>query len=48
MCRGTESSLLECNTNPISQHNCDHSEDAGVKCEGKLTSIVVAWISCVL
>ena len=35
VCSGTESSLLECNTNPIRQHNCDHSEDAGVRCEGK-------------
>ena len=34
MCRGTESSLLECSTNAIGQHNCDHSEDAGVRCEG--------------
>ena len=34
VCRGTESSLFECNTNPIGQHNCDHSEDAGVRCEG--------------
>ena len=34
VCNGTESSLLECNTNPIGQHNCDHSEDAGVRCEG--------------
>ena len=34
VCRGTESSLLECRINPIGQHNCDHSEDAGVRCEG--------------
>ena len=34
VCQGTESSLLECNTNPIGLHNCDHSEDAGVRCEG--------------
>ena len=34
ICRGTESSLLECNTNPVGRHNCDHSEDAGVRCEG--------------
>ena len=34
VCRGTESSLLECDTNPLGQHNCDHSEDAGVRCEG--------------
>ena len=37
VCRGTESSLLECSTNPIRQHNCDHSEDAGVRCEGTHT-----------
>ena len=35
VCRGTESSLLECSTNSIRQHNCNHSEDAGVRCEGK-------------
>ena len=34
VCKGTESSLLGCRTNPIGQHNCDHSEDAGVRCEG--------------
>ena len=39
VCRGTESSLLECNTNPIGQHNCDHSEDAGVRCEGMYHSL---------
>ena len=34
VCNGDESSLLECNSNPIGQHNCDHSEDAGVICNG--------------
>ena len=34
VCNGDESSLLECNTNPIGQHSCNHSEDAGVKCNG--------------
>ena len=34
VCRGTESSLLECRHNTIGQHNCDHSEDAGVRCGG--------------
>jgi len=34
-CRGIESSLLECNSNPIGQPDgCDHSEDAGVRCQG--------------
>ena len=34
VCQGTESSLLECDRNRIGQHNCDHTEDAGVRCEG--------------
>ena len=34
-CRGNESALIECTTNGLGQHNCDHSEDAGVSCEGK-------------
>ena len=34
VCSGNESSLLECNTEPIGQSNCVHSEDAGVRCEG--------------
>ena len=29
-CVGTESSLLDCSA--ITQHNCRHSEDAGVRC----------------
>ena len=34
-CRGIESSLLECNSNPIGQTDgCDHSEDAGIRCQG--------------
>ena len=33
-CSGTEPSLLDCDANPIGQHNCDHSDDAGVRCEG--------------
>ena len=35
VCSGTESSLLECRTNPIGLHNCNNSEDAGVRCEGE-------------
>ena len=32
MCEGQESSLLECASNEIGTHNCQHTEDAGVKC----------------
>ena len=31
-CTGTESSLLDCPS--TMQHNCQHSEDAGVQCNG--------------
>lgn len=31
-CTGYETSLLDCPSNAIYQHDCDHSEDAGVVC----------------
>ena len=31
-CFGTESRLAFCPANPIGNHNCGHSEDAGVRC----------------
>ena len=33
-CSGTESDLLSCSHNGLGVHNCDHSEDAGVRCTG--------------
>ena len=33
-CTGSESSLLSCPSNGIGNHNCVHSEDAGVRCQG--------------
>ena len=37
MCNSSENTLLDCldSDNYIGLHNCDHSEDAGVKCEGE-------------
>ncbi len=38
MCRGTEANLLSCprrNNVPLFSSNCNHSEDAGVICEGE-------------
>ena len=31
-CTGTESRLVNCRHNGLGNHNCDHSEDAGVRC----------------
>ena len=36
MCEGHENSLLDCvASEDIATHNCAHSEDAGVRCEGR-------------
>ena len=34
LCTNSETSLLQCNSDPILSSGCSHSEDAGVKCEG--------------
>jgi len=34
VCRGDELTLLMCGHNPVGEHNCDHTEDAGVRCQG--------------
>ena len=31
-CIGNESALSNCSARPIKQHNCNHSKDAGVRC----------------
>jgi len=33
-CNGSEPSLLNCTANEVGVSNCDHSEDAGVRCNG--------------
>ena len=32
-CSGTESSLGDCQFDGYGQHDCDHTEDAGVICD---------------
>ena len=41
LCNGSESDLVQCSRRgnvPLHQTDCDHSEDAGVICEGKYHS----------
>ena len=38
-CTLSASQLLECSSRPILVHNCDHHADAGVGCEGKISSL---------
>ena len=33
-CRGTESRLVDCPHSGIGVHNCDHSADASLRCQG--------------
>ena len=36
-CSGIESNLLSCRRDQLGMHDCDHSEDAGVRCTGTCT-----------
>ncbi len=39
-CTGTENRLTTCSHLGVGQHNCRHTEDAGVRCTGTLLSSV--------
>ena len=38
-CTGRESRLVDCSHSGIGYHNCDHSADAGVRCQGNHSCI---------
>ena len=40
-CVGTETRLIDCPANPLGSHNCDHTEDAGVRCQEICKLVVV-------
>ncbi len=33
VCSGSEVRLIDCASNPLAAHNCQHSQDAGVVCQ---------------
>ena len=39
-CYGNESSVFDCNANPIGQHDCTHSKDAGITCSAGIKKII--------
>ncbi len=34
-CQGTETSLLECSSQPVGLHSCSHVQDVSIECEGE-------------
>ncbi len=45
-CTGTETSLFDCPHSGIGTHNCGHSEDVGVTCQGRCVSsfIIIVFV----
>ena len=45
-CTGEERNLIECprKNNLLFMTNCDHSEDAAVKCNGKCNKMYSLWL----
>ena len=40
-CTGNESRLIDCPHNGLGNHNCDHSQDAGVRCIPGIINLVL-------
>ena len=34
-CTSSNTKLLQCSSSPIGFHSCSHTDEAGVKCEGR-------------
>ena len=48
-CSGNESQLIDCiSSSNIGVHNCQHNNDAGVRCQGNSKSIIYYCLSIIL
>ena len=47
-CNGSEPSLLNCTANEVGMNNCDHSEDAGVRCNGRFSDYNLSLVNQLL
>ena len=47
-CTSSNTKLLQCFSSPIGSHSCSHSDEAGVKCEGRTLNnvIIVSDVIC--
>ena len=45
-CTGSESRLIDCRHNGIGVHDCDHTDDAGVRCECMKLNLVFSLPVC--
>lgn len=45
-CTGLEKSLAECPHRGFGEHDCDHSEDAGIECSGNMRSALFVAHKC--
>ena len=43
-CNGSEDRLQQCPASPLGVHDCDHTEDAGVKCRSTYIRIYSTYI----
>ena len=41
VCDGNELRLIDCASNPLAAHNCQHSDDAGVVCQPAISHMKI-------